>query len=251
MQVGLVRGPLITEPESHYSQPVTKLDSIHIKRSIEALLGSATHAILQAHSLNMEPIVNDTIAQLDNAQTNYRELHLDFNIANSIREAAKALPLIKSTLETIKSSENTETEKKSMWECEGLASSLNHAFELMAKTPENDRPGKYKKYIKTQGDRFKVEILIRDIIVIVLGLPQKDDTEGSHSDQLGYIKERIDEMVAEMDQAKSGQFSHHGEGDQFNNTGGKQYNSKNGDQNIKSNVNQLPKEESFKTGQGQ
>ncbi|KAF5989578.1 SesA protein [Fusarium bulbicola] len=176
------------------------------------------------------PIINTTTSTLSLAEEAYGKMEKSNQLKISFHQAGKQLETVKYTLSMIKdfiksgnSSGDDDAADTCIRTCCDNASFLQRAFADVASAPDHERLKQYRIYLKHQGKEYRVEVLVRAMMIDTCELAKHAGAEGTVTSELKSMRwsiKKFDEAILKQDEEDekmrgAGGASHSGVGDLY------------------------------------
>ncbi|PNP73868.1 hypothetical protein FNYG_12827 [Fusarium nygamai] len=177
------------------------------------------------------PIINITTSTLEQAEEAYNKIKNSNQLKISFHQAGGQLATVKATLDIIKLhiesgnfSGDDDAADTCIRTCCDNADFSRRAFADVASVPDQERLRKYKIYLIHQGKEYRVEVLVRAMMINTCELAKHAGLEGEIAGELKSLRwsiNRLDQAILKQDEEDekmrgTGGATHGGVGDMYN-----------------------------------
>ncbi|KAF5643076.1 hypothetical protein F52700_2791 [Fusarium sp. NRRL 52700] len=174
--------------------------------------------------------INLTATTLEHAERAYGKMEKSNQLKISFHQAGKQLATVKNTLNVIrryieegKSSGDVDAADDCIRMCYDNASFSERAFADVASVPDQERLKQYRIYLKHQGNEYRVEVLVRAMMINTCELAKHAGAEGEVASELRSLRWSIkyfDQEISKQDEGDekmrgTAGASHNGIGDLY------------------------------------
>ncbi|KAF5689263.1 hypothetical protein FCIRC_1485 [Fusarium circinatum] len=156
------------------------------------------------------PIINTTTSTLELAEEAYGKMEESNQLKISFHQAGKQLETVKNTLNMIKdfiesgdSSGDDDAADTCIMTCRDNASFLQRAFADVARAPDHERLKQYRIYLNHQGKEYRVEVLVRAMMIDTCELAKHAGAERKVTRELKSMRwsiKKFDEAILKQDE---------------------------------------------------
>lgn len=173
-------------------------------------------------------LISAIVSIIDGASKLYSTIENTNYLPKAFREVAQRLPLARDTFQTIEgrlqkydvSGDTYTAIKPTVESCKDRAERLRNILQDMAAQPDTSRVERYRLAIRRLGKESKVEELMKGMLEDVQLLAANQAVKAVEEEKIDELMRAI-QALSKVPPSMPGDptFTHHGTGDQINNTG--------------------------------